>query len=133
MLLPDDERDIWTANRYSYTYDDEKGVITVILSESYEIIYPGDPADPDDSEWVAAEEEEGGDEEVTAEWVPFEKYVYSDFVDVLTSINKVSGDAADASTIYNLQGVAVGRDAKILPAGVYIMKQGGKVQKMLKK
>ena len=113
MLTEDGDREPEQGERYTYTYDDEKDVVTEILAEAYAYYEP--------------EEGESGYE-------PAMKFVYSDFVDVLSAINKVStGMTGDATTIFNLQGVAVGRDTKNLPAGLYIIKQGGRVQKMLKK
>lgn len=119
-LISDDEREIYGGARYTNTYDDEMGVLTEVLMEEY----------------LFDEPEEGAEdvEVTTGSYQPSEKFVYSDYYDVFTAINGVVGSTStDATTIYNLQGVAVDRDAKNLPAGLYIIKQGNRVQKMLKK
>lgn len=85
-------------------------------------------------EYLFDEPEEGSDEEVTTgSYRLSEKYVYSDYYDVITAIGRMEGEANGEATVYNLQGVAVGRDAKNLPAGLYVMKHAGRVQKVLRK
>ena len=62
------------------------------------------------------------------------KYVYSQIEDVATAIEQPSADLADAPTaVYNLQGVYMGTSTTLLPAGIYLVKQGGKTYKTLKR
>ena len=60
---------------------------------------------------------------------PYVKVVYDTFVDVATAIKGVADGSADApATYYNLQGMKVDNADK----GLYIMKRGGKVVKIMK-
>lgn len=125
VLTPDNEREIYGGGRYLYTYDEEKGVPVEVVTEMYEI---DEIEDSDESETTE------GDEEMTGSYKAFDKIVYSDYYNVLTAIRQITDETPDAvSAIYSLQGVAVGRTTKNLPAGVYIMKQGNQVRKVLKK
>lgn len=118
VLVSEDEREIWGGARYTNTYDEEKDVLTEVQIEEY----------------LFDEPEEGSDEEVTTgSYQLSEKYVYSDYYDVITAIGRMEGEANGEATVYDLQGVAVGRNAKNLPAGLYIMKHAGRVQKVLRK
>lgn len=140
MTTPEDEREIMFGTRYVYTYDEEKGVPTELVSEMYEFYEPEEPVDPDESddtiEPAAADDDNvaDDDQEVMGGYEPYDKIVYYDYYDVITAINQVvSNISAKASAIYNLQGVAVDRNAKNMPAGVYVVKQGDRVQKMIKR
>lgn len=125
VLTPDNEREIYGGARYLYTYDEEKGVPVEVVTEMYEI---------DETEGSDESETTEGDEEITGSYKVFDKIVYSDYYNVLTAIRQITDETPDAaSAIYSLQGVAVGRNTKNLPAGVYIMKQGNLVRKVLKK
>lgn len=62
------------------------------------------------------------------------KYMYSQIEDVATAIDQPSADNSEAPTaVYNLQGVYMGTTTSQLPAGIYIIKQGGKTYKTLKR
>lgn len=142
MLTPDNEREIEGGMRYNYTYDNEMQMPTEVQIEEFVYIYSAGPVDPDEAidpiepaEAADDMDPDGGDvDEVTGAYEVTQKIVYSDYYDVLTAINQVTtGANCNASAIYNLQGVAVGRNVKNLPAGLYIVKQAGRVQKMIKK
>ena len=62
------------------------------------------------------------------------KYVYSQIEDVATAIEQPSAGLADAPTaVYNLQGVYMGTSTTTLPAGIYLVKQGDKTRKVIKR
>lgn len=105
------------GQRANCSYDDETGALL---------------------ERVVEEFAEGWDEE-TEESLPgayslFEKYVYSGISDVtVTSIKSATGNANAPTAVYNLQGVSAGTSTDNLPAGMYIVKKGNEVYKMIKK
>lgn len=61
------------------------------------------------------------------------KMVFSNFVDYSTPIVATPTDAEDISRVYNMQGVCLGDNLDGLPAGMYIVKQGVKTKKVVKK
>lgn len=62
------------------------------------------------------------------------KYMYSQIEDVATAVDLPSAGNSEAPTaVYNLQGVYMGTTTSQLPAGIYIIKQGGKTYKTLKR
>lgn len=62
------------------------------------------------------------------------KYMYSQIEDVATAVDLPSANNSEAPTaVYNLQGVYMGTTTNQLPAGIYIIKQGGKTYKTLKR
>lgn len=111
------EYELQYGQRATCSYDDETGALL---------------------ERVVEEFTQGWDEE-TEEPLPgaysfFEKYVYSDISDVtVTSIKSTAGNANAPTAVYNLQGVSTGTSTDNLPAGIYIVKKGNEVYKMIKK
>ena len=51
----------------------------------------------------------------------------------MTSIKSAAGNANAPTAVYNLQGVSTGTSTDNLPAGIYIVKKGNEVYKMIKK
>ena len=70
----------------------------------------------------------------TQQYEKHSKYMYSQIEDVATAVDLPSADNSEAPTaVYNLQGVYMGTTTNQLPAGIYIIKQGGKTYKTLKR
>lgn len=67
------------------------------------------------------------------DFVPFLKIVATDFYDVAGVEDIIIDNSSEVKSIYNLQGVNVGTEMDNLPAGVYIINQGGKVSKIVKR
>lgn len=77
----------------------------------------------------------------TFEWEPFIKVRVTEFVDILSGeilipessgVDNVLTDDDATTLIYNLQGLCLGNSLQSLPAGVYIVRTGDKVQKIMK-
>lgn len=105
---------LFNSTRYTYTYDDATDLLTSVVIEDFVF----------------------DDDGVNGNYVPMMKTDYSDYVDaVTTGIEGVSAAApADGpAVVFNLQGVAVGTSTDGLPAGLYIVRQGGKAAKVLKR
>lgn len=69
----------------------------------------------------------------TETYVPFLKIVAKNFNDV-TAIEDVNIDAANQpEEIYNLQGIRIDATSDQLPTGLYIIKQGNKTSKIIKR
>lgn len=96
------------GERYTYEYDEATGEMLSALTERYNT--------------------------ETQQYEKRSKYVYSQIEDVATAIDQPSADNGEAPTaVYNLQGVYMGTTTNQLPAGIYIIKQGGKTYKTLKR
>lgn len=96
------------SERYTYEYDEATGEMLSGLTERYNT--------------------------ETQQYEKHSKYVYSQIEDVATAIDQPSADNGEAPTaVYNLQGVYMGATTDQLPAGIYIIKQGGKTYKTLKR
>lgn len=106
------------GSRYDYTYDPVHGGITeTVYSEC----------------WEGFDEETG---EPTGEmtWQPIMKITADDFVDVSTSIEGVQANPQNVpATCYDLNGRVVNQTSGHLRPGVYIVKQGTKTTKVIKK
>ncbi len=94
--------------KYDYTYSDEYGSYPI-----EQIHYEYD---------IDAEE-----------YVPFLKIIAKDFYDV-AAIDDINIDSTDApEEIYNLQGIRIDASSDQLPAGLYLIKQGSKTSKVIKR
>ena len=107
-----DQGQTWSMNRlgerHTYEYDKATGEMLSDLYERYNT--------------------------ETQQYEKRSKYVYSQIEDVATAIDQPSADNGEAPTaVYNLQGVYMGATTDQLPAGIYIIKQGGKTYKTLKR
>lgn len=70
-------------------------------------------------------------DERSGDFEPMLKVVSTDFVDVATGIETVSGNyAAAPQAVYNLQGAKVASSVRQLPAGIYIVKSGNQAKKV---
>ncbi len=69
-----------------------------------------------------------------ADYVPAVRVSAITFVDLATAISDIPTDTDTApAKVYNMQGIVVGTSAEGLPHGLYIVKQGGKTYKTLRK
>jgi len=108
------EPELMGGTKVEYTYDEQNRLLT-------ETQYEWTPTYDDDDNMT------GGSYE------PMVRRVYSDYKDVTTGIVPPVAQQSAGIAVYSLQGVAVGTDTKKLPAGIYLVKSGNKVTKMLKK
>lgn len=70
------------------------------------------------------------------DYVPSNKYVYSNFIDVTQDsfIDDIVVPSGSGETeIYNLQGIRLNSNSDLLPAGLYIVKKDGVTSKIFKK
>ena len=107
-----DKGQTWSMNRlgerHTYEYDEATGEMLSNLYERYNT--------------------------ETQQYEKRTKYVYSQIEDVATAIEQPSADLADAPTaVYNMQGVYMGTSTTTLPAGIYLVKQGDKTRKVIKR
>lgn len=107
-----DQGQTWSMNilgeRHTYEYDEATGEMLSDLYERYNT--------------------------ETQQYEKHSKYMYSQIEDVATAVGLPSADNSEAPTaVYNLQGVYMGTTTNQLPAGIYIIKQGGKTYKTLKR
>ncbi len=110
---PGEDPVITSGTRYTYAYDPACGEISEIITEEY--VAPEDGAT------------EGHYEKSM-------RIVSSDFTDVVsTGISRPVAGTAGTTTVYNLQGIALGTTLDRLPAGIYIVRDGANIHKVLKK
>lgn len=112
--MPGADDEIMGGSRTTYTYDETTGAVTEALQEEYAVIYGDD------------------DEIVSAQYEPYAKIVYSNLTDV-TPVQAIEREQRGVDAVYNLQGVAVGTSTDNLPAGIYIIREGGKAGKIVKR
>lgn len=65
----------------------------------------------------------------TEEYVPFLKIIGKDFIDVAAIYNVINDNTDGDKCIYNLNGMRLDISEEQLPAGIYIIKENGKVIK----
>lgn len=122
---------------YKELMNEEEGPELVLMGSSkFDHKYEGPHGELTEtvySEWMMDYDDEGEEVEGSGHYEPMMKVVCDQFNDCTTGISKVTAGNEDAETVYNLQGVKVGTDARNLPAGIYIMKKGGKTLKTIKK
>lgn len=99
--------DIYEGTRHTLEYDNNTGAMLSDTTEGYN--------------------------RDTKEYEKKSKSVFSNFVDYSTDIVATPTDAEDISRVYNMQGVCLGDNLDGLPAGMYIVKQGVKTKKVVKK
>lgn len=107
MVMGPDETELMGASRYDYTYDPAYNYPTQQIHSEYDF-----------------------DEE---DFVPFLKVVSSDFVDVTTSIRNITHAETAGKAVYSLQDVKMDESLNNVPAGVYIVKDGEKTMKIMKR
>lgn len=102
--IEDGEEELIFAAKYDYTYTDESGDYPVeqIFSE-----YDFDAED----------------------YVPFLKIIGKDFSDV-SGVGSIMPENKAETAIFNLQGIRIDADKNSLPAGIYIIRQNGKTEKV---
>ena len=67
-------------------------------------------------------------------YVPVVKVSAIEYIDLATAITDIDADTdTTPAKVYNMQGIAVGSSVDSLPHGIYIVKQGGKTYKTLRK
>lgn len=71
------------------------------------------------------------------DYVPYTKVSAVEFVDLITGTTGITGTETDNETaptkVYNMQGIAVGNSTDSLPHGLYIVKQGDKTYKTVRR
>ncbi len=69
----------------------------------------------------------------TEAYIPTVKVSAIEYIDLATAISDIKTDTDTSVKVYNAQGVAVGTSTDGLPRGLYIVKQGGKTFKTIRK
>lgn len=113
----------------SYSMDEDEDELTLQESEKYDYTY--DPAHGDAVKELIAYEYDYDEQEFS----PMIKIVTDEYVAITSGIKNIKSEASEAAntSVYTLQGTKAGTSTANLPQGVYIVKNGGKAVKMIKK
>lgn len=130
-----DSQDETYSDKYTVEYDEhgnivaeasyEDGEITFAMKYEYEY---GNANSDYPTQQIHYEYDIEADE-----YLPLIKVVSSDYIDVTNSISTIEAANNTKTTIYNLQGMSLNRTYNNLPAGIYIVRNGNKTSKILKK
>lgn len=110
IISTEEDNGYWTTRYdYEYSYDPQLGV-PIECALTYSVTYPDMPA---------------------YNSVVYQKYTYSDFVQIDTSDVEEITEESDMASYYSIQGIYMGTDPSLLNPGIYIKVKASSSEKIL--